>query len=62
MDIELSEKGANTNERFTFSLWDSSDKDCVFAGLKIFFACSQVFKFFAEWIPAIKNNAEITKI
>ena len=33
---------------FRWKLW--------IAGLKKFSACSQVFKFVVEWIPAIRNN------
>ena len=43
-----------------FSLIDSSDEDCVFAGLKKFFPSSSVFKFVVQWIPVIRNNTEIT--
>ena len=43
-----------------FSLKDSSDKDFVFAGLENIFACSWIFKVVVEWIPPIRNSAEIT--
>ena len=43
-----------------FSKKDSSGEDCVFPCFKIFCACSKVFKFVAEWTPAIRNYAEIT--
>ena len=43
-----------------FSFRDSSDEDCVFAGLKKFFSCSWFFKFVVEWTPAVKINTKIT--
>ena len=42
-----------------FSWRDSSDGDCAFAGLKNVFDYLQVFKFVVEWVPAVRNNAEI---
>ena len=43
-----------------FSVRYSSDKDCVFAGLKKLFTSSEIFKYVVEWNPAIRYNAEIT--
>ena len=36
MHLEPNEKGTHSNKRFTESLRDSSDEDCVFALLKKF--------------------------
>ena len=52
MHIESCAKGTHTNERMTFFLKG-------FFSWR-FFACSWDFKFVVEWIPAIRNNAEIT--
>ena len=51
-------------ERTPLNVWlfpwgNSSDEDCVVSGLKNFFACSWVYKFAIEWIPAIRNTAKI---
>ena len=48
LHIEPSEKEHMPINVSRFSCRNSSDEDCVFAGLKKFFACSLVFKFVIE--------------